>query len=299
MRLPLISNIQRFSLDDGPGIRTTVFFKGCNLSCIWCHNPECISKKSSLQFFQDQCTGCGHCEMICPDNVHHISPDSGHLINRDACNSCGKCIEECLSNALQLNGTIYTTHQLFQELRKDLAFYKQSGGGVTFSGGEPLLHHEFLKEMLILCKNANINTAVDTAGNVPFARYEEILPYTDYLLYDIKAFSEKLHIKCTGVSNKLIKDNLQKLSNKDISLIIRVPIISGANDDFQELSQIAEFLTDINILKIELLPYHTYGIGKYSTFGIIPYASQLEVPTDEFMQSVMSMFKGKRLNVSL
>lgn len=297
MEHTLVSNIQRFSLDDGPGTRTTIFLKGCNLKCAWCHNPECISPTATLQFFAEQCTSCGECVSLCPQKVHRITDFGEHVLNRNLCQGCQKCMEACSRQALSVNGTAYTVEELLREIKKDVRFYVQSGGGVTFSGGEPMLQHTFLKEILPLCHENQISVAIDTAGNVPFSFFEELLPYIQYVLYDIKFFSPKIHQEFTGVTNEQILNNLKKLASHPLApeLFIRIPVVKGANASFEELTAIADFLIGIAPAKIELLPYHTYGVKKYSTFGL-PYSSHaLETPSEEFMQKARNIFLSRGL----
>ena len=240
-----IFDIQRNSFVDGPGIRTTVFFKGCNLKCKWCHNPESQSPKPQILFYQEKCTGCGRCAGI-------TEKDSDFICYQDAKQICGK---------------EYTAREVFDVIKKDKMFYDTSNGGATFSGGECMLQIDFLVEILKMCKAGGIHTAVDTAGNVPWEYFEKILPYTDMFLYDVKAFSEDLHKQGTGVSNKLIFENLRRLSGK-CDLIIRIPVIGGFNDDMDEMKRIASFLNDIEHQKIEPLPYHSMGEHKYTALGM-------------------------------
>ncbi len=241
----IIFDIQRNSFVDGPGIRTTVFFKGCNLKCKWCHNPESQSPKPQILFYQEKCTGCGRCAGITEEDSDFI----------------------CYQDAKQICGKEYTAREIFDVIKKDKMFYDTSNGGATFSGGECMLQIDFLVELLKMCKAGGIHTAVDTAGNVPWEYFEKILPYTDMFLYDVKAFSEDLHKQGTGVSNKLIFENLRRLSGK-CDLIIRIPVIGGFNDDMDEMKRIASFLNDIEYQKIEPLPYHSMGEHKYNALGM-------------------------------
>lgn len=288
-----ISNIQRFSLDDGPGIRTTVFFKGCNLSCAWCHNPECISPKFSLQFTKKQCTSCQRCKQVCPNNVHHFTECGEHLLDRTACQGCKACEKACLQNALLVNGTFYSAEMLLKEIKKDLPFFEDSGGGVTFSGGEPMLSHVFLREILPLVKNSSITVAIDTAGNVPYEWYEELLPYIDYILLDIKCFHSLLHEKYTSVPNLLILENARKLSRTSVQLIVRTPVIPGFNDSMDELEAVADFLAEIQPSLTQLLPYHNYGYGKYESFGIANRLPNTNPPPALFINQALNMFRQK------
>lgn len=251
-----IFDIERNSFVDGPGIRTTVFFKGCNLNCGWCHNPESQSQKSQIMFYKDKCVGCGKCKEICPNNFQK-------------CDFCGKCTIYCPVDARKICGKTYTVEDVFGEIIKDKLFYENSNGGVTFSGGECMLQIDFLFEILKKCKENNIHTAIDTAGNVPFHYFEKIMDYTDLFLYDIKCFSKELHKKGTGISNEQILSNLKKLSNKfNGDIIIRIPVIGGFNDDVDEMLRVKNFLSSINYKSVDLLEYHKMGEGKYSSLNM-------------------------------
>lgn len=263
----MIFDIQRNSFVDGPGIRTTVFFKGCNLRCRWCHNPESQSFEKQMMFYKDKCTGCGKCREVCPNHLQ-------------SCDFCGKCELYCPAEARKICGREYTSDEVLAEVIKDKAFYENSGGGVTFSGGECMLQLDFLCEILEKCKSAGIHTAVDTAGNVPWKSFEKILPFTDLFLYDIKAFGAELHRKGTGVSNELILENLKNLSGR-ADIIVRIPVIGGYNDNDEEIRQIADFLKQIKIIKAELLPYHAMGEHKYTALGRNP--ENFRVPDKERM----------------
>lgn len=268
----MLFDIQRNSFVDGPGIRTTIFFKGCNLRCKWCHNPESQEFEKQMMFYKDKCTGCGKCRTVCPNQFNK-------------CDFCGRCELFCASDARKICGKEYTVDEVFSEIIKDKGFYETSGGGVTFSGGECMLQIDFLCEILKKCKENSIHTAVDTAGNVPWEYFERIMPYTDLFLFDIKCISEDLHIAGTGVSNKRILENLEAISSiLNVSLYIRVPVIGSFNDTKEEMIKIKEFLKNINWDKIELLPYHNIGNNKYTALHRNPptYSIPNESKMDEF-----------------
>jgi len=294
MKQHLVSNIQRFSVDDGPGIRTTVFFKGCNLRCAWCHNPECIASGYTLQFTERSCVKCGRCEAVCPNGVHRITADGAHLIDREKCAACGKCAYNCYQNALEIIGKAYTPEQLFAEIVKDRHYFESSGGGVTFSGGEPMLQGDYLKTMLKMCREAGYTTCVDTAGNVPFEWYRDVMSWTTLFLYDIKLFDSALHEKATGVPNERIKENLRLLTDAGADVFIRTPVIPGWNDYIGEYKNIAEFLAALpgreHVKLIQLLPYHAYGVGKYNAIGQKSKTEEVKPPSDEFMQQALSFY---------
>lgn len=246
----ILFDIERCSFVDGPGIRTSVFFKGCNLHCAWCHNPESQSAKPQMMFYRDKCTGCGKCKTVCPTPDH--------------CTLCGKCTLYCSADARKICGKKFTVEEVLKEILKDKAFYENSGGGVTFSGGECMLQIDFLVEILKKCKENGIHTAVDTAGSVPFERFEMILPYTDLFLYDIKIFDSQKHKQYVGLDNELILENLQKLFAANAHIWIRIPIIPEVNDSDEEMQKIKTFLDACGRPeKVELLPYHAMGENKY------------------------------------
>ena len=264
----ILFDIERCSYVDGPGIRTTVFFKGCNLHCQWCHNPESQNPCPEMLFYRDKCTGCGKCRSICP------SPEG--------CTLCGKCAFFCPADARSICGREYTLREVLAEIRKDRSLYENSGGGVTFSGGECMLQADFLAELLQLCKAQGIHTAVDTAGLVPFSTFEKVLPYTDLFLYDIKLLDPEKHRQYTGVSNRLILENLKKLFSAGAKLWIRIPVIGGVNDSPLEITEILEFLSQCGKPeKLELLPYHAMGEHKYGALG--KAAKTFPVPTQQTM----------------
>ena len=275
MKTATLFDIESNSFVDGPGIRTTVFFKGCNLKCAWCHNPESQSTKPQMMFYRDKCTGCGKCKEICP------TPDN--------CILCGKCTFYCPADARKICGKKYTVDEVFAEIIKDKAYYDNSDGGVTFSGGECMLQMDFLAEILKKCKENGIHTAVDTAGHIPFKSFKKILPYTDLFLYDIKIFDTQKHKQYVGVGNELILENLKKLFKANAKIWIRIPIIPDVNDSIEEMQLIRDFL-DKNGKpeKIELLPYHAMGENKYSAIG--ENVCTFNTPTNETMGLLKSIF---------
>ena len=275
-RKAVIFDIERNSFMDGPGIRTTVFFKGCNLRCKWCHNPESQSFEKQMMFFKNKCTGCGKCREVCPNNM-------------ESCVLCGKCMYICPADARKICGKEYTADEVMKEILKDKAFFENSGGGATFSGGECMLQIDFLEEILKKCKEEGIHTAVDTAGDVPWEYFERIIPYTDLFLYDVKCFTESLHIEGTGVSNKRILNNLENLS-KIAEIIIRMPITGGFNNDINEVKKVIVYLKGLNIKNIELLPYHKMGEHKYTALDT--ECETFSVPADEEMNTYKKLLQN-------
>lgn len=261
-----IFDIKRMAVHDGPGIRTTVFFKGCPLKCLWCHNPEGLSSKKQLSFLAEKCVGCGKCIDVCPSGVHKIS-DGALVHNIGDCTACGACEALCRGRALKLYGYDVTVDELFKKLLRDRDFYEKSGGGVTLSGGECLLQADFCSELLKMLKESGIHTAVDTCGFVSRDTLDKVIPYTDIFLYDVKAVNEDVHIACTGKSNALILDNLRYLDSIGKAIEIRVPVVPGYNDG--ELAAIHELVESINgNIKIKELKYHSISASKWGALGL-------------------------------
>jgi pyruvate formate lyase activating enzyme len=283
----LISNIQKFSVDDGPGIRTTVFLKGCNLNCFWCHNPECISRNRELQFLENLCTACGKCVRACPTGAL-AAPGR---VDRSKCAVCGACEKACGPRALKIVGAWMTVGEIVKKIEKDIPYYAESGGGVTVSGGEAMLQADFVRELLAALKERGVHTAVDTAACVPYAWFEKALPYTDMFLIDIKMFSNDLHKKYTGVANDLIFENIRKLGGEAPRIRIRTPLIGGVNTDEDEVKNIAAFVSGIpNVDLVELLAYHSYGEGKYVSLDKEYLLSGELVPPAAFLEKAASYF---------
>jgi pyruvate formate lyase activating enzyme len=277
-----IFDIQRFSWHDGPGIRTVVFLKGCNLRCFWCHNPESQAAGPELMYYPEDCVGCGRCVAACLRGCHSVS-EMGHTLDRAACTACGACAEACYADALRMTGRTATVDAIVEEALKDAEFYRLSGGGVTLSGGEPLLQPDGCRALLARLRGSGLplTTAVDTAGHVPWSAFEAVLPVTDYVLYDVKAWSDDIHRRATGISNRLILENLRRLRDVAVRLIVRVPVIAGLNDTEAELGAIAAGLRDYpNLEKIELLPYHAAGVPKYEALGRIRPVAHDQAPPD-------------------
>ncbi len=244
-----IFDIQRFSIHDGPGIRTTVFFKGCNLRCLWCHNPESQSAKPQLMYYADKCVGCGACAFC---GKTHTA----------ACTGCGECVKVCRHGAREISGHTASVSDVISAAERDKIYYETSGGGVTLSGGEPLLQPEFACALLASCKERGINTAVETAGCAPWEVFEKLLPYVGLWLFDLKGADEEKHKKNTGVSNRLILENAEKLKKSGADIRFRMPYIPGYNDG--ELPAVRALAGEY---PLELMAYHDIGAGKYAALG--------------------------------
>jgi glycyl-radical enzyme activating protein len=263
----IVFDIQRASLHDGPGIRTTVFLKGCLLECLWCHNPEAVVSKRQLFFHFDKCTLCGDCAKVCEFDVHHIA-DGRHTIDYDKCTFCGKCVESCNSNALKIIGKEMSVDEVMLEVMADFDFYTNSGGGITLSGGEPLLHFSFSMELLQQCKEMGISTCVETSGFVSEVQFRQFFPFIDILLFDYKISDSEEHRKYTGVPNESILSNLDLAYHAGIPIILRCPVIPGINDTEEHFRQIRALDKNYPDLKgIELLPYHDVGNNKRTSIG--------------------------------
>jgi pyruvate formate lyase activating enzyme len=283
-------NIQRFSIHDGPGIRTTVFFKGCNLKCRWCHNPESIKMQNQLEFYPEKCIDCGACYQVCPCSAHYLNEKGDHRINRSKCTDCLLCTQTCYSNALIGVGQKVMVSYLLKSILEDKLYYENSNGGVTFSGGEVMLQIDFLKEILTKCLEVGIHTAVDTAGCIPWSYFKQILPMTDLFLYDVKAADSKQHMLLTGVENHLILENLRRLSEEGKDIIVRIPYIAGQNDD--QIAGIAAILKPLRIIKAEVMPYHKLGNSKYAALGINNELLHTETPSEEKIQEAVAILRS-------
>ena len=290
----MIYNIQRFSLHDGPGVRTTVFFKGCNLKCLWCHNPESISFQREVEFYPERCIKCGRCFKICQRNAHYMDDKGTHRIDAKLCEGCFKCTNDCFAEALVGVGTEITVDDLMKSILTDQSYYINSDGGVTFSGGECLLQVDFLKALLIKCKDHSIHTAVDTAGNLPWSFFEKILDLTDLFLYDIKAYDSTVHESLTGTSNALIIGNLTSLCAAAKTIHVRIPYVPGYND--HQLNGIGLILKDLNIQKVELLPYHRLGENKYKSLGRDNEIINVNIPSDDEIDKAVKTLKEFGIN---
>ena len=286
-----VFNIQRFSTNDGPGIRTTVFLKGCPLSCIWCHNPESKGGNCEILFDSEKCMMCAVCENVCK-NKAHIFKENGHIYLRENCTLCKECADKCPVKALEVCGKELTADEVLTEVLKDKEFYKNSGGGITLSGGEPLMQYDFSLEILKKAKDAGINTAMETSGYCSRS-LEEIGKFVDLWLYDIKVLPEKEHIEYTGVSNKKILENLFYLDNSGAEIILRCPVIPDVNMKEEHFEGILKLLMKLkNVKAVNLEPYHPLGIDKAKKAGMVQkyenrkFLSKEEVmPFDEFLKN--------------
>jgi pyruvate formate lyase activating enzyme len=297
----LISNIQKYSLHDGPGIRSTVFLKGCPLACAWCHNPENMAAQPQVIVTPARCVRCGACREVCPEGraappgdssaangeASHNSADA----SLNACIACGSCVEACPTGARSMVGRRMSVPELLKELLADRIFYEDSGGGVTFSGGEPLRQPEFLSAMLIACRERGLHTAVDTCGFSPESELLAIAASVDLFLYDLKCMDEARHLELCGVPNGRILSNLRALAGRHPNVWIRVPIIPGVNDQAGELDAMASFVAGLpGVRQVNLLPYHRSGLHKFEQLGQECRVAQVAPPSAERMRAAAACF---------
>lgn len=261
----IIFNIQRFSIHDGPGIRTTVFMKGCPLRCKWCSNPESRYKDQEIMIHDIKCIHCGKCRESCIEGAI-ISIEGNKRIDPHRCTRCMECVKTCPTKAMECVGSYISVDDVFEEVMKDILFYKNSGGGVTVSGGEPLLQWEFTRDLLERCKEKGLHTVLETSGYAPWESMEEVLKFVDLVLYDIKHLDSDLHMKGTGVRNKLILENLERTACK-VRTWLRFPVLPGYNDSFENVEKVASFASELAVEKVSLLAYHEWGKFKYEKLG--------------------------------
>jgi pyruvate formate lyase activating enzyme len=290
----LVTNIQGYSIHDGPGIRTVVFLKGCGLECRWCSNPECISPQPEIGFVRALCTKCGKCAEICPVGALVYEADKLPRIDRARCNGCGRCSSACSYKAIILYGKEMNAEEIFDAVNRDKMFYQASGGGVTVSGGEALLHPQLVRALFEKCRQAGIHTCIETSGYAAESALRQVIPYTDYVLYDLKHMNPDKHRRYTGKPNDLILGNARIAAASGIETLFRMPLIPGVNDDLQNIKETADFLHGLgnNSLRIELMPYHRLGKGKYDSLDRPYCLPDVLSPEPEYLETVKNTFEA-------
>lgn len=298
MQTATVFNIQKFCVHDGPGIRTTVFFKGCPLNCLWCHNPESQNFRQEILYNREKCTLCGQCQRRCPRGAIQIA-GGNYQHDHTKCMLCEACVDFCLHNAREVAGRAYTVNQLITEIEKDRPFYEQSKGGVTLSGGEALCQIDFVEELVKSCKHRGIPVAVDTCGYVPFSNFERILQDVDIFLYDLKIMDPVLHEKNTGKDNRLILANLEKLIAMGAKIFLRLPLIEGINTSDDNIMGVINFIRDKRIEQVNLLPYHDIGRVKYLRLNRPYPQEQLVKPSNERLEEIKGLFEENKFKVKI
>lgn len=296
-----IFNIQRYSTDDGPGIRSTVFLKGCPLTCLWCSNPE--SQKTILQIgHRDSlCNQCGSCVKTCAIEAISLNPgEKGIKIDRELCNNCGECVDICTEGALTMHGKDLTVEEVFEEVKRDEMFYRNTGGGVTASGGEPLMQAPFVAALFDRCHQVGIPTALDTSGYASHSALEQVLAHTDLVLYDLKCMNNDDSIVALGQPNKLMLENAEYVMKSEIPMIIRIPLIPGITEKTENLQKIAEFVKRVNpSTPVSVLPYHRFGVSKYRMMDMNYELGELEPIPKERLAQVAEIFDSLKLECEI
>lgn len=283
----MIFDIQRCSIHDGAGLRTLVFFKGCPLRCLWCANPESQSYEEEIMETPIKCIGCERCVKICPKKGISLTED-GYKTNRELCIHCYQCVDNCFSDARRLTGRKYEVDELYQEIKKDRIFYSRYGGGVTFSGGEPLAQPEYLAQIAEKCKKGGINVAIESCGFGDFDKFRIVLPYLDYVFFDLKHIDSKAHKEITGAGNERILENLRHIAGAGIPITVRTPVVPGYTDTIENIMGISRFIKELpSVEEYELLKYHELGEPKYRALNRAYKMQGVKPPSDDEMKALV------------
>ena len=299
-----VFDLQRFSVHDGPGIRTLVLLKGCPLRCLWCCNPESQTTKTQVVFFGSKCIrkngyDCRECLGGCPRDAIELPQNEVARVNQDRCEACGQCVPSCPASAIVSVGQSMTVEEVFAQVEQDAVFYRHSGGGVTLSGGEPAMQPDFAAALLRRCRSAKLHTALETCGHARWESIAQILPHLDLVLYDIKHMEPETHRALTGVSNEMILDNARGIAQTGIPMAIRVPVIPGHNDSEANIRATATFALDLGVTSMHLLPYHRLGTAKYHRLQVAYQLAELRAPDASHMQALREIVQSYGIDVQL
>jgi pyruvate formate lyase activating enzyme len=285
----VLFDIKRYAIHDGPGIRTSLFLKGCQLRCEWCANPESQYASPEVLYNREDCTLCGECATVCPDAAIEFKAGR-RLHDRMRCTGCGLCVQACPSGAMELCGFTVDVQTLWEQIKDDRLFWDRSGGGVTLSGGEPLLQHLFAQAFLSYCQGRYVHTAIETCGHVPKSHFDAILPHVDFVIFDLKLEDSGAHERYTGVSNRCIKNNLSNILKSDKDILVRMPLVPGCNDSPEAIKRIGEFIaTNRKGAQLEILPYHRLGEGKYARLDREYTLSGIKTPNNQQLKDVANV----------
>lgn len=295
----VIFDIQRYSISDGPGIRTTVFFKGCPLKCIWCANPESHNSHPQLFYFDSLCVRCYRCIEVCSTGASTITANGSIHVNRKVCKACGQCTKVCHTEARTISGKTMNIEEVLEIVKKDSLFYRNSGGGITASGGEPTYQPDFLQEFFKRCQENWFHTCLDTCGYVQWDVFESILEYTDLVLFDIKHMDQVKHRELTGVNSDLILKNATKIVQKGKPIIMRLPLIPGYNNSKENVKAVGEFMNQLGLRRVDILPYHQLGKRKYESLGKKYILRDVKSYKEEQVDLIIRELESYDLDVSI
>ncbi len=290
----LVFNIQYCNFHDGPGLRTLVFFKGCPLRCRWCSNPESMKRLPELGLKRSMCDRCGKCLDVCSEQALSFNEEEILRVDRQRCNVCGKCVSACCNEVLTIYGKTMTAEEVFEEVCRDKMFYEGTGGGITVSGGEPLQQPHFMVAIFRLCRDTGINTCLETTGYTSTKVWEEVLPLTDHVLFDLKHIDSRIHQEFTGKPNRQILDNAGLVAGSETPVMFRMPLVPGFNDTPQNIGATADFIKNLegdNVQGIELMPYHRMGMGKYESLDKQYVLNDVKPSEPDYVESISKKFE--------